>query len=372
MAKLIYADSNCSDMLYASKATLADPTFYVDTGSERIIFLDLREIKAFEEHNQEDGLRAELIDPFIVSASQRTDGLSLIQKLALHIIDTFGLREEIIEVGEHLPLSLADCLRSAGIRLEVKDPLFPEREIKSLAEVGIIRDNLVRTQAAFLRIETLIREAKIGSDGVLIYEGVALTSERLKKECDLVLLEQEMIDVVGMIISSGAQAAIPHHHGSGTIRAGETIICDLFPRNRQNGYFADMTRTYIKGQASEKLMSMYEEVRKVQELAIAAIAPGKNRFDIYKLCVDTFVADGWNAGDKGFVHGLGHGLGLDIHESPRANATASGVFEPGHVMTVEPGLYYPELGGVRIEDVVVVEGDGCRNLTDYPKVFVID
>jgi Xaa-Pro aminopeptidase len=116
---------------------------------------------------------------------------------------------------------------------------------------------------------------------------------------------------------------------------------------------------------------MYDAVLEVQESAIVFAAPGKKLFDAYDLSVKSFTDKGWHAGDKGFVHGLGHGLGLDIHESPRANPVSTGFFEVGNVITIEPGLYYPELGGVRIEDVIVITEQGCENLTNYPKNFTI-
>ena len=133
-----------------------------------------------------------------------------------------------------------------------------------------------------------------------------------------------------------------------------------------------MTRTYVKGAPSEKLQKMYDAVREAQEAGIEAIKPGVSTKDVHALVSGVFIKAGFEVGTKGFVHGTGHGLGLDIHEDPRINDRSDIVLMQGHVVTVEPGLYYPELGGVRIEDVVCVTENGCRNLTNYPKIFCIE
>lgn len=370
MPKIIYADSTNSDMLYATKAELSDPTFYMDTDDKKYIFLDRREIGVFDEHNKNQAIASILIDEPLAEAAKIGKAVSTTNKLALYLIGKYGLKDSNIEVPNSFPLDMADFLRSEGISLTVKNPFFPEREIKDTSEIEIIRDNLKKTQKAFRRIEKILSDSLI-KDDYLEFEGQPLTSETLKKEAEKALLEEGMIDVVGMIISSGKDASIPHHKGKGLIKPHETIICDLFPRNRNNGYYADMTRTYLKGSAPEKVRLMYEAVRETQEKAITFVGPGKKLIDAYQLCVDTFKESGWNTGDYGFIHGLGHGLGLDIHENPRSNAVSTKNFEIGNVITMEPGLYYPELGGVRIEDVVAVTENGCDNLTDYPKNFII-
>jgi len=185
------------------------------------------------------------------------------------------------------------------------------------------------------------------------------------------MLEEDLLNVEGIIISCGPHAAIPHHRGSGPLRPNETIICDIFPRYRGNHYFADMTRTYVKGAPSPELKKLYAAVFEAQTKAIAMVRPGIRFADVHEKCVEIFAKRGYHSGNKGFIHGTGHGLGLDIHEAPYVSKGQTGVFEEGHVVTIEPGLYYPKLGGVRLEDVVWVTKNGCENLTNYPKNFVI-
>ena len=221
-------------------------------------------------------------------------------------------------------------------------------------------------------MEDVLRASTISGD-TLLYEGNVLTSEFLSAKVEQTLLSRDLASECGMIVSCGSHAAIPHHRGAGPIRPHQTIICDLFPRHRKTGYFSDITRTFVKGTVSDEIKKMYDAVYEAQTTAVKMIKPGVERSDVHQACIDIFLARGYHAGDKGFTHGTGHGLGIDLHEAPyvRGASEVSGVFEPGHVVTVEPGLYYPEIGGIRIEDVVWVTEDGNDNLTTYHKDYHI-
>lgn len=400
MPKLLYASTKDSDMFYAVRVPIVDPFFYLDTGEKKYVFLDHREYGVFQEYQNKLDAQAlgrddkaacgndtslVLVNPLMESASRlrsssfgaadaRSDGKktgSATSWLAYVILEKYGLLNEPIEVSNNLPLEMADFLRAQGVQLTVKNPFFPERLIKTSQEIQAIRDALVRTQHAYTHIEEVLRNSKIEGD-TIVMNGEPLTSEMFKKEVEQILLSHDMSNDEGIIISCGPHAAIPHHRGTGLIRPHQTLVCDIFPRNRETGYFADMTRTYVKGTPSDEIKKMYAAVLEAQERAIEQVKPGVAMGDVHQGCVDMFVGKGYHVGDKGFTHGTGHGLGLDIHEFPSVRSKNTSVFELGHVVTIEPGLYYPDIGGVRIEDVVVVTDDGCQNLTEYHKEYIIE
>lgn len=374
MKKLLYSNTHDANMLYAVKVEIPDPFYFLDLGEgeKKYIFLDSRELGVFADANSNP-----LIEPVLTNALTEKisalgiSGASRGTALGAYIAREYGLLNEPVQVPSTFPLQLADELRAQGLYLQTTSAIYPERLIKTDAEVAKIEDALKRTHDAFIRIEDILRASTISGENVM-YQGSALTSELLKKEVERAFVENGMMNTEGIIISCGPHAAIPHHRGAGIIRAHQTIICDIFPRNMETGYYADMTRTYVKGRPSETIAKMYEAVQTAQERGIAAVRPGVTGASVHQVCVDTFVEKGFvTTPEAGFVHGTGHGLGLDIHELPYAAAGQDALLQKGNVITVEPGLYYPEHGGVRIEDVVVVTEDGCRNLTNYHKNYII-
>jgi Xaa-Pro aminopeptidase len=177
------------------------------------------------------------------------------------------------------------------------------------------------------------------------------------------------------IVSYGRQCVDPHDQGSGTLPANESIIMDVFPRSSESRYFADMTRTVVRGKASPKLKKMYRAVREGQEIAFSKIRDGADGMKIHDAILRYFGKLGFKTGEiggrmQGFFHGTGHGVGLDIHEPPRISRGKE-ILRAGQVVTVEPGLYYLDFGGVRLEDMVLVTKTGCHNLTQFPKVLEI-
>lgn len=372
MTKLLYANTKNSDMLYRIGFDVPDAFFLIETDNAQYVFLDSREYGVFKEKNKNPRTELVLLDPLVKAASQMEMQTSIANKLALYLLQKYELTASPVQVPAEFPVAMADFLRANGVTLQPISPFYPERLVKRPQEVDAIRESLRRTQEAFKLIEAVLRESRIVGE-TLEYRGTTLTSEWMRQEVERVLLEQDMLNSEGMIISCGPHAAIPHHPGSGALRPHTTIICDIFPRHRASGYFADMTRTYVKGTPSDAVRKMYAAVQAAQETAMRAIKPGMNTHDAHHISVDLFAAEGYESGvgERGFCHGTGHGLGLDVHEDPFLRATHQQVLEQGNVITIEPGLYYPEHGGVRIEDVVVVTADGCENLTQYHKEYLI-
>jgi Xaa-Pro aminopeptidase len=178
------------------------------------------------------------------------------------------------------------------------------------------------------------------------------------------------------IVAGGRQACDPHERGCGPLRAHEPVIIDIFPRAQKTGYFGDITRTVVRGRASEAMRKLYDTVLRGQKIAFQKFRANTPTGDAHRAVQEFFEQQGYKTGRhngrmEGFFHGTGHGLGLEIHESPRVGATSTGTLKAGQVVTVEPGLYYPETGGVRLEDVALVTTNGARNLTRFEKVLEI-
>lgn len=292
------------------------------------------------------------------------------EEIAL-LLKSHGLRS--VTVPDRFPTGLADALRRLGLRIRVSPgQLFPERELKTPAEIRAIESVQRVTEAGLARGLEVLAAARSGPRRVLRWGGAVLTSERLRGEIDATLIRLGALPA-RTIVAGGVQACDPHEIGHGPLRAGEAIILDIFPRDQQTGYYADMTRTVVKGRAPEPLRALYATVLAGQNLALSKMREGVDGGALHREIVSFFTEQGYPTRKKngrwvGFFHGTGHSLGLEIHEPPRFGATT---FRAGQVMTVEPGLYDPAIGGVRIEDLVVIRKTGIRNLTRAPKTLEI-
>ncbi|MEK7285730.1 MAG: Xaa-Pro peptidase family protein [Nitrospirota bacterium] len=277
-------------------------------------------------------------------------------------------------VPANFPLESGDALRALGYKLTIKrEPFFEERAIKTTVEVAAIRKTQIAVEEAVDDLFDLLRAAEI-KDGFICHEGQSLTSESLRQRLHLNLMGKGCL-AEHSIIACGADACDPHQIGKGPLRANEAIVFDIFPRSIETRYFADMSRTVVKGVASDRLKKMYDTVLEGQEFGISRVKAGVNSKMIHEEIVALFEVNGYKTGRvdgrmQGFFHGTGHGVGLDIHESPGISLREC-ILKKGEVVTVEPGLYYPDIGGVRIEDMVLVEENGCTNLTTYPKFLEI-
>jgi Xaa-Pro aminopeptidase len=209
----------------------------------------------------------------------------------------------------------------------------------------------------------------------LIYRGLPLTSERLRAVIDCAILQARGM-AGNTIVAGGKQGCDPHERGHGRLRANEPIIIDIFPRSQKTGYFGDITRTVVRGRANETVKKLYDTVFQGQKIALQKVRAGTSTAEIHQCVQQFFKQRGYSTGKRngrmeGFFHGTGHGLGLEVHEAPRMGATSTGNLKAGQVVTVEPGLYYPEIGGVRLEDVALVTANGAKNLTRFEKVLEI-
>lgn len=405
MARLIFASTKDSDMHYAVKTPITSAIFYLETEKAKIAFLDRVDFGIIP---KKANIKSVLLNPLSEKAKNLKNNTSDRNKLAYYIFKKYKLLGRRVRVPIHFPLDMADFLRKNGAKLIPTFPFFPERAIKTKEEIGYIEEGLVHTKSAFRIIENILQRSRIKKNRIY-YRKKILTSEFLKQEAEKALIEKGMFDLLGMIVSTGAQTAIPHHAGSGPIRPHQPIVCDIFPRHRASGYFSDMTRTYVKGKPSAGIIRMYDTVFKAQNAAIKKIRAGMSAKEIYGAAAEMILKNGYHVGEElaphqfkaqnmniqknrgeavsptvrrgieningigagGLIHGLGHGVGLDIHEKPSLKANSEDILEAGNVITIEPGLYYPDIGGIRIEDMILVTKTGCKNLTNYSKKLAI-
>ena len=259
--------------------------------------------------------------------------------------------------------------------MESKD----EREAARIKHMGGVTTQVVGMVADYL-ISCDVRE-----DEVLLKEdGSPLTIGDVKSKISLWLTERGAVDVEGCIFSIGRDAGLPHSTGNpeDVVRLGETIVFDIFPGEAGGGYFYDFTRTWSLGYAKPEAQQLYNEVKDVYDKVVENIDMNAVFKDYQKLVCDEFNKNGHKTPihtggmlTEGYVHSLGHGLGLNVHERPWSRHTASddNRLKPGAVFTIEPGLYYPEKGmGVRIEDSYWMHADGTvERLAEYPYDFVL-
>jgi Xaa-Pro aminopeptidase len=370
---LIEANGEDSDQRYLSGFTAPDPFVTLYTGELHLLVSALEYGRAVrnaradgvERHSEYDH-RANVDEYGPTEGGHRT----LAAFLEAHDVDS-------VAAPADFPLGTADGLRDLGVEVAADSDGVVEdiRATKTDEEVAHVRDAQEANEAAMARAEELLAAAEV-DDETLVYDGEALTSERVKQEIEIELLRHGYA-LEETIVACGADAADPHDRGSGPLAAGEAIIVDIFPRSKESGYYADMTRTFCVGETSGTIAEWYDLTLEAQSAALEAIEAGVSGSEVHDAVCDVYEDAGLptlrsdETTETGFIHTTGHGVGLDIHEYPRLSEQDNEL-EVGHVVTVEPGLYDPEVGGVRIEDLVVVTENGHENLTDYGKSLRVD
>jgi len=368
---MIAASELDSNLYYATRFMAPDPFIFLEVKGERMVVMSDLEIDRARSQATVD----RVLSYAELEAQVRAQGVSApgTVEIVHAVLHPHGIKRLLVPTN--FPYGHAAKLQELGYQLESRlEPFFERRAIKTDEEVRHIEDSQRATEEAVAAAHDALRAAS-PRDGMLWLDGAPLTSERIKKLINVKLMEQDCV-AQHTIVAGGEQACDPHHEGSGPLPVDRSIIFDVFPRSAQTRYFADMSRTVVRSKPSPELKRLYRVVKDAQEAAIAEIRDGADGTKIHQGICDRFEAAGYKTGQvngrmQGYFHGTGHGVGLEIHEAPRISRKGS-ILQEGQVVTVEPGLYYPGLGAVRIEDMVLVTRDGCRNLTNFPKTFELD
>jgi Xaa-Pro aminopeptidase len=369
---LIYADTIRSpELRHEVPLPVPDALLYLERDGKRVAVVSSFEIPRVREAAPEIEVfgREHFGNDELIAQGLSAPEVSL--GVALRAVREAGI--ERAAVPPSFPVELADHLRANGIELTVDRELFEaRRRVKNETEVEGIRRAQRACEAALDAARELLRRAD-AANGTLTVDGEQLTCERLKRIVENVFAEHG-VAAEEFIVSHGAQTAIGHEMGHGPIAPGEPIVFDLVPRDRETGCYSDMTRTYVVGEAPEEIREFHRLAKQALDEALASTRPGVNGRTLMQRTCDFFHEHGYPTQlhkrpgevlEDGFFHGLGHGVGLEIHERPWVSRIGDDLV-PGDVITLEPGLYRSGFGGVRLEDIVLVTEDGCENLTRYP------
>jgi Xaa-Pro aminopeptidase len=369
---LIYADSLRSpEMRHEVPIAIPDPFLYAERNGERHVVassFELDRIAAVAPELQIMPLEEFGLDELYAQGLSR-DEIEL--EVVLRAARRFGIEEAAVPAT--FPLEVGDHLRANGITVAAdREQFIARRRVKNKAELAGIRRAQHAAEAAMTAARDLLRAAE-RQNGSLVLEGEPLTCERIK------LAVEQAFTANGafadeFIVSHGAQTAVGHDMGSGAIAPDEPVCLDLFPRDRESGCFADMTRTFVVGEVSDELREFHQLCREALDRSVAAIKPGIAGSELNRICCEVFEEHGFptllskQPGEvlkDGFYHSLGHGVGLEVHEHPTLGR-GPGELVAGDVIAVEPGLYRNGYGGCRLEDIVLVTEDGAETLTEYP------
>jgi Xaa-Pro aminopeptidase len=367
---LLVADSDHdANMLYATGMFVPDPFIFLRLRGKNLMVMSDLEI---------DRARQQAAHCHVLSLNNYQKKLRArgVKQAGFAQVIQMILREKkigMVFVPQNFPLGLATELQRLRVKIKVKPEFFSERELKSPAEVKKVSAALMMAEVGMAEAMQALKSAKVSRDRRLMYRGAPLPSEKLRSVIDCAILQAGGL-AAHTIVAGGKQGCDPHETGHGQLFANELLIIDIFPRSQKTGYFGDITRTVVRGRASEAARKLYDTVLRGQLLAFKKIQAGVSTAEIHQAILGLFEQEGYKTGHRkgrmqGFFHGTGHGLGLEIHEAPRIGSTSVGVLKAGQIVTVEPGLYYPEIGGVRIEDVALVTNRRARNLTQFEKVL---
>ena len=365
MANILIWDSpeKNSDIIYATGFYAPDPVLFISRSGTQYLFVnDLEFMRAKKESRNTEVIR--LADVFKKKSAPSSPQETIYRVLT-------WLRVKKIRIHWSFPHGIAEFLKHKKISIQVVDGMmFPERLIKKPSEVKKIEEQLKVAQEGIAIVEDILARSEIRKDRRVYYRGEGVTCEMLKSRIHQFFVSRNST-FLQSIVSTASQTAEPHNFGSGPVMADAPIVIDLFPRSLKHHFWGDITRTFFVGEPTERFLDMYDAVKTAQETAISIVRERVTASRIHRTVKEVLKKRGFETqhttrGPAGFIHNTGHGIGLDIHEDPRVGNNSTRL-RKGHVITIEPGLYYPGFGGVRIEDVVYVLKNGCRVLSDYPK-----
>lgn len=364
---LVGSSEHDADMLYASGLLAAGPLIYLRLKSRRHLLASDLELER---------VRREARQCFVRPLSSYRESLrrqGVEQPSDAHVLRAFLKEKRVkrVDVPERFPHGLARQLRDlkVKVRLQTGD-CFPERAFKSPDELKKISAALTMAEVGLDEGVQALRRAKAGADGRLVLNHVPLTRDRLRSIIDSALVQAGGLG--GRTVVAVGPNWDPREMEARPLCAGQPIVLRVFPRSDKTGYFAGLTRTVAKGRASEAARRMYHTVRRAQEIAFAKAGHGVSSEEIRLAITDFFTQEGYKNGASagrrtGCCDEIGHGVGLEACEAPRIGRNSTDTLQTGHVLAVGPGLFYPEVGGMRLEDTGHVAGKRFRNMTKYEK-----
>ena len=364
---IVSSTDKSADLLYAGRFNAPDDFVYFETNeTQAIVVTSLEFARAMAE--AKDGIR--VINRYdIINALPESErsGVGFYVALSRYAgIDHW-------QVPGDFPLIYADQLRNAGIQVEcINGDFFPQRAVKNEWELQEIRKSMRMTENAMMLVRSMIADAVVNSHGILELQGKVLTCDDIRMEVEC-YFKRHSFTARQTIIACGSHGAAPHNIGTGPVYANEPVVADIFPRSDISGYWGDMTRTFCKGTAKPIVRKAFDAVKLASDNALACLKAGVPGILIHQIAAKTMEEAGFSTGldsdgkPCGFIHGLGHGVGLEIHEQPRLAVGNTQPLPENCVVSVEPGLYYHEWGGIRLEDLVIVKNNGYENLCTMPK-----
>jgi Xaa-Pro aminopeptidase len=371
-AYLMTGNIHNSDIYYVTHFLASDDFVYLQTGAgKEVLFISEMERGRAEIESRVSVIKTTQDFGYREKIKEKKDTTIAYAACISELLMGEGIKK--VAVPYNFPIFYSNSLKEAGFSIvPVKSPFKKLRSRKKPEEIDAIKYAQMAGEKAMDAAIKTIASAE-NREGILYHEGHVLTGAKINLIIDHTLLNFGC-ETEELIVSCGKDTANCHGSTQGPLIANAPIILDIFPRSKKKRYFADMTRTVIYGEASDELKKMYEAVRAAQEKAIKMVKPGVSSTDVHNIVCEVFEKlgyDTYRSGSKvGFIHSTGHGVGLDVHELPGVGE--SGVLlETGNVITIEPGLYYPEPGGIRLEDMVLVTENGCENLTTLEKRFVV-
>jgi Xaa-Pro aminopeptidase len=369
---LLYAASeSCSRMRYFGQFLAPDAFLAFEHKGKKIAILSALEIARGKKDSAFDEILA--LEETLTKASKLFPKASPIVAIILWISKAYKIKQ--FTIPHDFPAGIALKLKALGVKLEVReDPFWPEQMIKSAQEVKSIREGNRLAALGIKTAQAILSQSSVRRQN-LIYNGRTLTSVTIREAIEKAIFEAG--GLTDSIVAGGEEACDPHARGKGPLRANQLIIVDVFPKVRTTGYYGDMTRTFLKGKPSEAQKKLITTVLKAQKTGIAHTKAGVKGSAIHSTVEKIFLDAGYKttihaAIPSGFIHSTGHGVGLDLHEPIHLSKRGTSKLEAGNVVTIEPGLYYPGIGGARIEDTVLVEKSGCTLLSQFSYRWVID
>ncbi|MBN1784277.1 MAG: aminopeptidase P family protein [Candidatus Bathyarchaeota archaeon] len=371
---LLYADSyRDANMYYLTKFLAPDPFIFLKkVDADPLIVVNQMEFPRAQKQSIVKAVKSYTEYNYLKTLKTTKNPQLGTMKFIAEVVQKEVDAETRICVPPNFPVIAADVLRSEGLIINPMFGMIEEaRETKDSNEIEEIKTVQAISEKITSQAIELVADSDVGSNRTLQLKGETLTVGRLKSFFGTKLLENGCLPEEDIIVACGTKSSDPHYTGEpeDKLKADQPIILDIYPRSIKKRYWTDMTRTVVKRKAPDKLKQMFDAVFEAKNASLDAIQAGALGSQVYDVCCDVLEKAGYETtrGGKnvtvGMTHSLGHGVGLQIHESPRMNELSMFPLKEHNVVTVEPGLYDPQIGGVRLEDIIEVTKSGYSNLT---------